>query len=159
TTYVAAAVHGQQNSHGRAFADDALQLDRPAVLVDNPAADGQSQAGAFVFLFRRKERVHDLGNMLRRNSNAGIGNLDDKGPPAVGEFAAMHEWSKATAVRHGVAGIRNQVQEQLTQLLPVGVNNRQVRCEFKLNLDIPFFQVMVRQFQHTPNFGADINAG
>ena len=55
----------------------ALARQRAAVLLDDAVGDRQAEAGAAALGFRREERIVDAREVLRRNADAGVGDLDD----------------------------------------------------------------------------------
>src|SRR5207248_6391018 len=112
---------------GRSASDRALNVDLSAVPRDNLMRNGQSESGAG--RLRGEERLEDLMQHLLGNPFAGIGDRDvderfgmrddregerrsgARTPGANGERAAL---------RHGVAGVRNEIHEDLRELRRVG---------------------------------------
>jgi hypothetical protein len=60
-------------------------------------------------------------------------------------------------VGHGVTGVREQVQEDLASLLPVGVNERRILGEFQHDGDLLFAEVVLNEFHGLGQFLADVH--
>src|SRR6266446_6567519 len=64
------------NTKYRAEAGRAGDTDVSGVLLHNAVGHGEPQAGTATDTFRSKEGVVDLGDVVRRNANAGVGNFN-----------------------------------------------------------------------------------
>ena len=122
------------------------------MLLDDPPADRQPQPRPLALLLGGEERVHDPGQVLGRDAHPGVRELDPHGGPAVVQRAGAGAQRQGAALRHGVAGVGEQVQEHLPQLLPVGVDGRHVRGELLHDGDLPLAQVVLDQFDRLGQF-------
>ena len=134
-------------------------MDRPAVFLDGAAADGQTQPGALALLFRGEEWLHHLRQVFRRNAQAGVGKLDRYRRPNVILEAGGYAQGQRTAVGHGVARVREQVEEDLPQDLAVGLDHRYVRGEFLHDRDVTAPEVVLHQFERLDEIFCDIHRG
>src|SRR5437764_9705165 len=61
---------GQENGEGRPLIELALNLDGPAVLLNDPPGDRKPKAGALFFC--GKERLEQARNVFRRDADAAV---------------------------------------------------------------------------------------
>ena len=62
----------QEDSEGRSLSQSRLATDDTAALLDNSENGREAQAGSFASLFRREERLEDVGVHFRVHANAGV---------------------------------------------------------------------------------------
>ncbi len=101
------------------------------VVLHNGMADGQAQARAFAFQFGGEKGIKNLMQILFGDAGAGIDNGDLNeiiaGNPGDGQGAALG---------HGLAGIHEEIQENLFDLLGIHHNLGQGFGQLVINADI-----------------------
>ena len=88
------------------------------VLLDDAVADGESEPGALAHTFRRVERIVNLGDVLRRDADARVGDLDYQ--RAV--LGSARRAGDASTVGNRIARVEYQVSEHLLKFAGVAVN-------------------------------------
>ena len=131
---------GEKDGEGGSLADFAFDLDSAVVVFDDFLADGEAQAGAVGFVgaggaFGGEEGLEDFGHELFGDAGAAVDDLDfdlvfDQ-RRLDGEGAAFAE--------HGLAGVDEEIEEDLLDLYAVGVD-----VEIGLNLDAEGDAVFLR---------------
>ena len=131
-----AGVAGQQHGEGRAAADGLDAEYIAAGLLDDAVDHGEAKTRAFADLLRREERLEDLVLHLRRDAMAEILDLDrdifGRGQRIVvegGAFGRRHiagAQRDLAAVRHGVARIDDQIDDDLFELIDVGLDEPEI---------------------------------
>src|SRR5581483_5289310 len=103
----------QGDGEGGPLARPAPHVDLAAVAADDAVGDPEPQAGALLLLLGGEERLEDVRQVLRRDTGAGIANLqlhpagsDDLRVAATGRARGDHD--RAT-VGHCLLGIEQQV--------------------------------------------------
>src|SRR5208283_1835682 len=99
-------------------------FDRAAMLLNDTVRDGKTEAGAFVRTLGGEEGIVDAAEMLGRDAVAGIRYVDLDGAA----FPPRANFQSASA-RHGVAGVEEEIQEDLLELARVAVDGRQAGVE------------------------------
>lgn len=132
----------QHNAPCRPSADFTLNRQRAPMLTDDPLTDSQTQPCPFAFRFGGEKGIHYFRQILRGDAYARINDLDN-------DMArrARNAYGQGSALRHGVAGIGEQVQKQLSQLLAVASNHRHVGCELLYHGYLKFAKMIMNQFQ------------
>src|SRR5690348_6511191 len=69
--------HRQDHPEAGALAGGAFDFHASGMVLDNPVGNAQSQTGAVADRLGREERIEDLGQDLRRDAAAVVGDLDD----------------------------------------------------------------------------------
>ena len=105
------------------------------MVLDDAVADREAQAGPLGRPLGAEERVEDLVLHLGLDAAPGIG--EDHPDRAVGLSDGDVE---ASAVRHGVAGVQDQVQEHLLDLVRVDLERRRI---VHIRADLDLFELMV----------------
>ena len=118
-------VDGQVDAERRALAHLRLHFDPPLVVLDDLLADRQAQARALgLALLRRalggEERLEDLREQLLGDARAGVDHLDANFEPVVRRGGLDRE--RAAFAEHGLAGVDQQVQQDLLELDRVAVD-------------------------------------
>src|SRR5262249_13844511 len=112
-------VHFQRQFHGefRPLADDTFHANASLVLLDDLTTHAETQAAAAVTLivrrFRSVERLEDEPKLFGRNADAGVADRDFR-HVSLGVFTQVDR--KPAAVGHCLAGIDDEVQEDLLNL-------------------------------------------
>ena len=106
-------IRGESDNKLGASAGLVLGLDRPAVVLDNPSRNHQSQTQAG--LLAARERFEEAGQHLAGNAGTGIDHLDNhvmRGEP--------HRDPQRPTARHRVECVEDEIEEDLLQLGRVG---------------------------------------
>src|SRR6266545_585530 len=147
---------GQHDAYGRPRADCACQAERPMMLLYNTSADRQPQSRALPFWFGGKKCLHHLREMLRSNAHASVRKLDHDGGGACIERPCRHAEGQRTALGHSVAGVGEQIEEHLPQLLAVGGKQWHVRRVLPYRGNPVIAQVVVHEGQRVVDFFVDV---
>ena len=125
---------GDQDFEGRALTVGALDVDQTTSLLDHAIDRGQAQAGAFGLC--REERVEEVREPLRRDTDAGVANheLDvrtrfDAQPEGRPRLEHLHDGrrdAQGATLRHGILGVERQVENDLLDLAAVDQHQRQL---------------------------------
>ena len=146
----------QLDDERRAFADDTLDADAAVVLLDDLPAHTQPQAGAAVAVLvgqlGREERLEDLPQVLRGDPGTRVGDLDlDR----VAVVALADFEPQAAAVEHRLAGVDDEVQDDLLDL-PRHDHGRRPALEALLDLDAVLAQVLLGENQDLLDDGDEV---
>src|SRR3989338_369136 len=137
-----------------ALAGARAAVDGAAVLLDDAVADGQAQAGAPAGGLGGEEGVVDLAQVLRGDADAGVADLDLDAAVVVagadGELAAL---------RHGVAGVDQQVQEDLLELAGVAADDRQGLVQLGFHFGSARAQLRLHQAQGVTQGAGQVHLG
>ena len=113
----------------------ALEVNRPAVRLDDAAAEGQPQPGALPRRFRGEERLEDPGLNRSGNARARVGDLElDPRLPGIEPGAEPHSprrWRRA----HRLVGIGHQVHHDLMKLMGIDPDRRKRGIQDQADLD------------------------
>ena len=123
---------GQANGAGGAVVHFAGEFDLPLVLVDEAAADGETQAGA-PFLGGEERREQGF-QVLRRDALAGV--LDGEDQVISLDRGA---YGDHPAPGHGLQGILKEIEEHLTHL--AGIEGK--RGNFLRRLEDKFYPLFL----------------
>lgn len=129
----------------------ALHLNVALVLLDDVVADSESETKPLTLRHRGKERIEDPGQVLRGNAITGIAN------PYLYLFwfSSPSSYCQRSTVGHGVAGVDDQVGEDLLQKFKVAIDlgwaglelfpqRNFLRCHLGGELDNSVFQYRVQ---------------
>ncbi len=124
---------GQDDGEGGAFAQLGFDFDAAFVVFDDFLADGQAQAGAFGFAFSGgafggEEGLEDSGDELVGDAGAAVDHLNQNF--GVGGIAEAFDGERAAAAEHGLAGVDQEIEEDLLELNGIAEN-----LEIGLDLD------------------------
>ena len=130
----------------------ALTVNRAFVLAHDAVGDREAEAGALSGRFRREERVVDPREMLGENALAGVRDLGDdiRAVDARGD-------AEPPAAGHRVAGVEQQVEEDLLQLELVADEHQRRRRQLAAHLDAALLELMFEQRQHVADHGVEID--
>ena len=107
-----------------AGAENALDADRAACLLDDPVHHREPEPGALADALRAEERLEDAGARLLVHPVPGVGDRDDRIAPHVGSPDRQR-----AAVGHRVARVQSEIDEHLSELSLIGVHPRQLGIE------------------------------
>src|SRR5918993_3937952 len=138
---------GERDAEGGAATGRALDGDVAGVLLHDAVGDGEAEAGAAPDALGREERVVEAGDVLGRDADAGVDDLDGDG--AVGAAAALGGRAErdATARGDGVARVQQQVREDLLELARVAEDGRQFVRELARDLDLAVPELGLKEFE------------
>src|SRR5437762_5482805 len=110
--------HGKFQMEGCAFARPALHTNLPGMFLNDAVSDRESEARAAlrsraIGRFCGEKGIVNALDVFLRNAAAGIGNHD------VHAAAVGSAHGEGSALRHGVFGVEEQIQEYLLQLAGV----------------------------------------
>src|SRR5580765_1269649 len=103
--------------------------------LDDAAGQRQSESGALTVGLGREERVEDPRSNLARNSRAAVGDID---PHSLVLRVVTRPESQAAwrgRVLHRLPRIRDQVHDDLLELMRIGPHQGQILLEVELDLD------------------------
>src|SRR3569832_56976 len=126
------AVRGPAHGHGGPLAGSAVQADLAGVVADDAGDDRQPQPRPLAALLRREERVEDGVQVLGRDAVAAIGDL---------ELHLSVRQPMGPAGHHavgfgGVAGVQQQIDDDLLQLIGIGGQQGKVVIQSDMKLEI-----------------------
>src|SRR5215212_5210559 len=107
----------QGDAESGAVARRAVDCYATRVFLDNSVGDRKTEAGSLSDAFRRVERVVDLGNVLRCDTDTRIGDFGNERSVIRG----VSRDDDASTIRNRIARIEDQVREDLLQLARVGI--------------------------------------
>ena len=142
----------QRQREPRALPDRAVAVNRAVVLAHDAVGDRQAEARAAADRLGREERIVDARQLLRRNAGAGVGDLGDH---AIAVDARRDR--QPAAARHRVAGVEEQVQEHLLQLMLDAEHRHRPRRELAPDLDAADLELMLEQREHVGDDGVEIH--
>src|SRR5205807_7191981 len=90
----------------------ALDADVAGMLLDDAVSDGETKAGAAADSLRGEKRIVNFRDVFGSNADAIVGDFDGQ-RVLVSVFGRQHD--TAVAVRDRIAGIQDQVREDLLQ--------------------------------------------
>src|SRR5437867_11095289 len=108
------------------------------MLLNDLLHDCQPKAGPlplFAHMLGGMEGIEYMVQVGRRNTTAGIANLDLDPSPPIGLVQRMGPYGKSVSISHRVQGIHKEVQENLLYLLAIKHNRCQIFGEFLFNTD------------------------
>ena len=122
---------GQFDGESRSFPDIALHFDLAAVPLDDSIGNGETQARALV-IFRREKRIEYLFDVFFGDPHPGIGYFNTI------EFSAFRIGfnSNGSAAGHGLAGVQQDVDKNLFNLVLIHRNQRQIRLILPDKMDV-----------------------
>src|SRR5262249_12437374 len=118
--------HGEFHDERRPAARRAVNPDFPRVFLNDSVGDGKSQArpaasARFRLALSGEEGVINTMDVFLRDATSGICDLD------LDVMAIQCADGQSAAARHGILGVKEQVQEDLLQLAGVPMDRREVR--------------------------------
>src|SRR5262249_43613088 len=136
----------QVDAEDRPLADFRVDLDDPAVVPDDAVYHGQAHARPLAALLGREERLEDASTNLVGDPGARVGDRDHQVPPG-GDAAVLagvllvelddaRREAQYAAVRHGVAGVDREIQQDLLDLARISQDEHAVIGEVALDLDV-----------------------
>src|SRR5205823_4739883 len=126
---------GQTDANGRARSALALDFERAMVVLDDVGGDGQAEAGALTAFFGGEEWVHHRRQMLARNADAVVFDLENDAALVLRSAGS----DMAVAARSaGVASVDEEVDEHLLELAGISRHRRhgQRRLDDELDLGV-----------------------
>ena len=93
------------------------------MLLDDAVSDGETKAGAAADSLRGEKRIVNFRDVFGSNADAIVGDFDGQ-RVLVSVFGRQHD--TAVAVRDRIAGIQDQVREDLLQFYWIAVNLRRM---------------------------------
>ena len=107
----------QLHPEGRPLPRLGLDLDPAVVLLDNTMNDREPEAHPAADILRREERLEQPPARLRGHADPGVPHRDAGGAALVGGGSrhALQPQGQGAALRHRIAGVVGQVQQQLLQ--------------------------------------------
>src|SRR6266404_3536391 len=108
------------------FARLAFDRNFTAVILDDPLADGEAQPYSSSFL-RRKKRLKNLGKIRFRDAKAGVRHRYHRHRRSAIELRYVCFYNQLAAFRHSVNGVQKKIDQNLLQLLGIGLDARQIR--------------------------------
>ena len=151
---------GKVNVESGAAAGRGGDGDFAAALLDNAIDVGKAQAGAFAGVLGGEKRLEQVGLHFGRHAAAGVrdaqksvgaGRQMARGKGArLGQREIAGFDAQDTPLRHGVAGVDGQVEDQLLHLAEVGPNadRRLGQGQFQLNVFAQNPPQQVRHLRH-----------
>ena len=136
----------QRDRERRALARLALGPDVTRALPDDAVDGGEAEAGALADLLRREERLEEVRPHVRRHAVAGIadaqqhvrsrraGDVRREVVALGGDVRGLDD--EPAAVRHRVAGVHGEVQQDLFDLRAIRLDLIEVRRELQLEHDV-----------------------
>ncbi len=119
----------QEDREGRPLAQFGLATNAAAALLDDSQNRGQPQAGSFAGLFRREERLEDVGLHFRVHADAGVAHghrhVAARRKVMLGRISLREGHvgrfnGQRAAVRHGVSGVQGKVHDRAADFAGVG---------------------------------------
>jgi len=116
--------------------------------LNDLSAQTQPQARPFAGALRRKERLEDpCTDLFRHTSPLILDSYDNVSCPVLGCNSLSADGQVSGATRHGIAGISQQIDEQVLQFICVPVNRWQVGLVPPYHLDVAQTEVVLDQAQ------------
>src|SRR5574337_1321815 len=112
----------------------ALHRQISPMLLNDPMADAEPQAGPFADLFGREKRVEDPGSNLFRDAGTGISHTE-RHPVTLSTLGPDGDGPERCRF-HGIPGIGNQVQEYLFDLQRIDPDRRERGVQFLDDVDV-----------------------
>src|SRR4051794_13892597 len=133
-------VNGPEDGHRGPLALGAGQVDLAAVVADDAGDDGEAEAGPLAPLLGGEERVEDGVQVLEGDPAALVDDLErDLG---AGPAGAQPEQASGVG---GVAGVEQQVDQHLLQLIGVGGQGGQIRRQLRLEPQAPRLELPLQE--------------
>src|SRR3990172_779859 len=129
---------GTEEREGRPVAGAALDLDPTTHRLDDAVADRQTEARALADPLGREEREEDLAQHLGGHATPRV--LDVELHPTVLHARAQGD---ATVPADGIAGVVDEVEQDLLELVRAGDELRELWRELLVHLDVRGTQVHV----------------
>src|SRR6266850_4530395 len=128
----------QRDHEGRAATEAAAHAHRAAMTLHDALRDPQPEAGALARL-RREEWLEDLRQKVVRDALPGVAHLDLDGVATeelcLGAGTGLGGHRDRPALRHGIRGVQQEIEEDLLQLIRRRANARQSRVELVRDLN------------------------
>ena len=137
----ALAQRGNREREAGALADRALAVDGAVVLLDDAVGDRQPEPGALADGLGGEERIVDAGQVLGRMP-APVSDLDDRAP------SLDRRGTVSQPPRHRVAGVEEQVQEHLLQLVLDALHATGWSASSLRTLMLLLLELMLEQREH-----------
>src|SRR5437867_1187874 len=139
-------------TEGTPLADGAFDADLPAVLAHDAVGDGEAEARAAAGGLGGEEGIEDLREVIGRDTHAVVADLD-----AHGRVFAFSCERQLAAVGHGVAGVHDEVHENLLQPPVVAVDARKPADKLRVQSDLRGAQHGFDQCQGLANDAVQIH--
>src|SRR3954453_23434730 len=142
----------QHQREPRPLSNCAVAADHPVVLVDDPVGNRQAEPGPAADRLRREERIVDAGQLLGRDPGPGIGDLGER---LAVDDARRHR--EPAAARHRIAGVQEQVEEHLLQLVLDAADDHGLARQIAANLDAADLELMLEQREYVADHRIQID--
>src|SRR5712691_5339752 len=149
----------KHDAYGRPLADVADDVERPVMLLYDAPTNRQPQPCTLPFRFRREERLHHFWQIVRRDAHARVHEFYHHCLGTILQHACCGTDGRCDTLQHGIAGVCEQVEEQLPQQFTVGEHHRHVGCKLAHDADTAVAQVVMDEVQRVCDLLTHIHGG
>src|SRR5512141_596326 len=130
---------GKEDREGYTDPLPVVQMDRPAVLLDDGVDDGKSESGPL--RLRGEERVEDVVHHVVGDPAAGVAHLEHHADPLLGASWAGGD-REGTASPHRLDGVGEEIPQHLPQLVRINGDDGEIRGEVDHRRDARFLELL-----------------